>query len=222
LSQSITTFGSNLTSDAAVLAAAVVSSTETQGVDQVQIQQFLADIADLQAEISHWQTVETAAAIAAGVAFYAGAVIAIFTFGFGLAFGIVSAAALITTMVIASQKVRAAKEKVIADNVQMNALTQQASSLAALNTQLNALIALSQAAGTQVNLVLKVWNELEAELAVVANDLANCEGDATNMNLAQLQIDLNAANADWQTLISTSTVIASISYNAATPQVANL
>lgn len=222
LSQKITAFSANLISDAAVLAAAVQSSTETQGVDQAAIQGFLNDIASLQSEINYWQTVETAAAIAAGVSFFAGAVIAIFSFGIGLAFGIVAAAALITTMVIASQKVQAAKDKVEADNLQMNALTQQAASLAALNVQLNGLITMSQAAGTQVNLVLQVWNELETELTTVVNDLANCAGDASTVNLPQLQTDLNSANADWQTLIATSTAIAAISYNQAKPPTATM
>lgn len=222
LNQSIATFSSNMTADAAILAAAVQSSTETQGVDQAQIQQFISDIATLQSEISYWQTVETAAAIAAGVGFFIGAVVAIFSFGIGLAFGIVAAAAAITTMVIASQKVQAAKDSVESDNLQMSALTQQAASLAALNVQLNTLITLSQAAGAQVALVLQVWTEMESELAAVATDLAHCNGDASSMNLAQLQTDLNQANQDWQTLIATSNVIASIQYNHANPPVSNM
>jgi hypothetical protein len=219
---SIEAFSSNLAADAGVLAAAVTSSTQSQDVDKAGVKQFLADIANLQAEISHWQTVETASAIAAGIGFWLGAVIAIFSLGIGLAFGIVSAAALITTMVIASQKVQAAKDAVVATNLKMNALTQQAASLAALNVQLNALIALSKATGAQIALVLAVWNEMEAELAQVATDLENCKGDASNLNLAALQLDLNAANRDWKTLLATSKVIAGIKYNEANPAVATM
>ncbi len=220
--QTIQTFSSTLTADAVILAAAVQNSTETQQVDRAQIAQFQQDIANLQSEISTWQTVETAAAIAAGVGFFAGAVIAIFTFGFGLAFGIVAAAAGITTMVIASNKIKVLQSQVTADQNNMDALTQQASALAALNTQLNTLISLSQAAGTQVALVLQVWEELEAELNTVLTDLTNSNGDTQPLNLSQLQIDLNSANQDWQTLVGLCNTIASIKYNQATPATANL
>ncbi|MES2742490.1 MAG: hypothetical protein V4754_16320 [Pseudomonadota bacterium] len=222
VNSTIAAFTSHLTADAAILAGAVESSSATQGVDKAQVQRFLFDIDNLQREIKCWQKVETAAAIGAGLGFFIGAVIAIFSLGIGLAFGIVAAAAGITTMVIASQKVRAAKDAVQATNLKMNALTQQAASLAALNTQLNALIALSQAAGTQVALVLKVWHEMEGELAAVAADLANCRGDASKLNLAQLQTDLNLANQSWQTLIGTSSAIAAIKYNQASPALSHL
>lgn len=220
--QSITTFSNNLTSDAAVLSQAVVDSTKEQAVDQAKIAAFKADIASLQSEISHWQTVETASAIAAGVAFFTGAVIAIFSFGIGLAFGIVAAAALITTMVIASNKIQALKSQVEADNSNMNAVTQQAASLAVLNDQVNGLITLSQAASTQISLVLQVWEELESELNTVVTDLTNCNGNVTNLNLPQLQSNLNSANQDWQTLVGLCNTIASIKYNQATPATATI
>lgn len=220
--QSITDFSNTLASDATVLSKAVSDSTKEQQVDQQKIADFKAHIASLQSEISHWQTVETAAAIAAGVAFFAGAVIAIFTFGIGLAFGIVSAAALITTMVIASNKVQALKSQVEADNSNMNAVTQQAASLAVLNDQINALIALSKAASTQIALVLQVWQELEAELNTVLTDLNKCSGNVTDLNLSELQQNLNSANQDWQTLVGLCNTIASITYNQATPPTANI
>lgn len=220
--QTITEFSNTLASDATVLSTAVNDSTREQQVDQQKIAEFKAHIASLQSEISHWQTVETAAAIAAGVAFFAGAVIAIFSFGIGLAFGIVSAAALITTMVIASNKVQALKSQVEADNSNMNAVTRQAASLAVLNDQINALIALSQAASTQIALVLQVWQELESELNTVLTDLTNCSGNVTDLNLGELQQNLNAANQDWQTLVGLCNTIASITYNQATPPTANI
>jgi predicted nucleic acid-binding Zn-ribbon protein len=220
--QTITDFSNTLASDATVLSKAVSDSTKEQQVDQQKIADFKAHIASLQSEISHWQTVETAAAIAAGVAFFAGAVIAIFTFGIGLAFGIVSAAALITTMVIASNKVQALKSQVEADNSNMNAVTQQAASLAVLNDQINALIALSKAASTQIALVLQVWQELEAELNTVLTDLNKCSGNVTDLNLSELQQNLNSANQDWQTLVGLCNTIASITYNQATPPTANI
>ncbi len=220
--QTITNFSNTLASDATILSNAVAASTKEQEVDQGKIATFKAHIAELQGEISHWQTVETAAAIAAGVAFFTGAVVAIFSFGIGLAFGIVAAAALITTMVIASNKIQALKSEVEADNSNMNAVTQQAASLAVLNDQINGLITLSQAAGAQIALVMQVWQEMEAELNVVLTDLNNCNGNVDDLNLGELQTNLNAANQDWQTLVSLCNTIASIKYNQANPPVANI
>lgn len=84
-------------------------------------------------QVKTWQVVETAAAISAGVAFFAGAMIAIYTFGIGIAFGIVGAAAGIATMVAA--EIKTLRSQIDAATSKMNATTQQSASLAALNDQ---------------------------------------------------------------------------------------
>lgn len=220
--QTIQTFSSTLTADAAILATAVQNSIQTQQVDQTQITQFQQIIANLQSEISSFQTAITVAEITATVGLFAGCVIAIFTLGFGLGFGIVAVATGIASIVTDSNAIKALQSQVTMLQSQMNAETQQAASLAVLNTQLNTLITLSQAAGTQIASVLQVWEELEAELNTVLTDLNNCNGDTQPLNLSQLQIDLNSANQDWQTLVGLCNTIASIKYNQATPASANL
>jgi hypothetical protein len=220
--QNIVDFNSSLTADAAIMSKAVADSLSTIGVDQTQIKKLEGDIASLQEEIKTWQTVMTVAALAAGIGFFAGAVLAIFSFGFGLAFGIISAIAGIATMIAASVKISALKNEIDADAAAMNALTQQVASLKLLNTQLDTLIALSQAAGTQIDLILQVWTELESEINAVLTDLENCQGDTAPLDLGQLQTDLNMANQDWQTLIGLCNTISSITYNQATPLTANL
>lgn len=220
--QTIVDFSNNLTTDAGILSQAVKDSLATQGVNQQQIQQFQQDITNLQNEIKTWQTVETAAAIAAGVGFFAGAVIAIFSFGIGLAFGIVAAAAGITLMLVASSKIQSLRNQITTDTNSMNNLTQQSAALAALNTQIDGLINLSKAASSEINLILQVWQQLEAELNTVLTDLNNCNGDTSPLDISTLQSDLNTANQDWQTLVSLCNLIASIKYNQATPTTANI
>ncbi|MCK9371907.1 MAG: HBL/NHE enterotoxin family protein [Sulfuricurvum sp.] len=220
--QNILDFSNNLTADSAIMSKAVADSLSTIGVDQAQIQKLEDDIASLQEQIKTWQTVMTVAGLAAGIGFFAGAVIAVFTFGFGLAFGIVSAIAGIATMIAASVEISNLTNEVNKDTAEMNALTQQVASLKLLNTQLDALIVLSEAAGTQVDLILEVWSELESEINTVLTDLQNCQGDTTPLNLGQLQTDLNMANQDWQTLVGLCNTISSITYNQATPLTANL
>ena len=165
---------------------------------------------------------ETAAAIAAGVTFFAGCVIAIITFGFGIAFGIVGAAAGIATMVAAQSKIQTLRSEIDTATTRMNDVTKQSANLAALNGELTKLIDMSQAAGTLIGLLLNVWDELEVELKAVLTDLNNCEGNVDTLNLQELQVNLNLANQDWQTLVGLCNSIASIKYNQATPVQANI
>jgi len=220
--QSITDYSNTLIADSQILAKAVTDSTQQQEVNRDQVAQYQAKIEAMRKQVKTWQVVETAAAIGAGVAFFAGAVIAIFTLGFGLAFGIVGAAAGIATMVAAEIKIKTLNSEIQADTARMNAVTQQSASLAALNDQLNKLIELSQAAGSLIGLLLKVWEELEGELNTVLTDLNNCKGNVDNLNLPELQRNLNLANQDWQTLVGLCNSVASIKYNQATPAKANI
>ncbi|WP_085675972.1 MULTISPECIES: HBL/NHE enterotoxin family protein [unclassified Pseudomonas] len=220
--QSITDYSNNLIQDSQILSKAVSDSTQQQDVNRDQVRQYQAKIEDMRKQIKTWQVVETASAIGAGVAFFAGAVIAIFSLGFGLAFGIVGAAAGIATMVAAEVKIKQLRSEIEADTTRMNAVTQQSASLAALNDQLNKLIQLSQAAGSLIGLLLNVWEELEGELNTVLTDLNNCKGNVDNLNLPELQRNLNLANQDWQTLVGLCNSVASIKYNQATPAKANI
>ncbi|WP_060485013.1 HBL/NHE enterotoxin family protein [Pseudomonas sp. NBRC 111123] len=220
--QSITDYSNTLIADSQVLAKAVTDSTKQQEVNRDQVAQYRAKIEEMRKQVKTWQVVETASAIGAGVAFFAGAVIAIFSLGFGLAFGIVGAAAGIATMVAAQIKIKTLNSEIQADTARMNAVTQQSASLAALNDQLNTLIELSKAAGSLIGLLLKVWEELEGELNTVVTDLNNCKGNVDTLNLPELQRNLNLANQDWQTLVGLCNSVASIKYNQATPAKANI
>jgi len=213
----ITGFTNNLIQDSKILSNAVSDSTKQQDVNREQVAEYQALIEAMRKQVKTWQVVETAAAIGAGVAFFAGAVIAIFTFGFGIAFGIVGAAAGIATMVAAEIKIKTLRSQIEATTSRMNAVTQQSASLAALNDQLNKLIELSQAAGTLIGLLLQVWEELEGELNTVLTDLNNCKGNVNSLDLPELQQNLNLANQDWQTLVGLCNSIASIKYNQASP-----
>ncbi|WP_449433782.1 HBL/NHE enterotoxin family protein [Pseudomonas putida] len=218
----ITNFTASLSQDSKILSNAVSESIQQQDVNRDQVEQYRAKIEEMRKQIKTWQVVETASAIGAGVAFFAGAVIAIFTLGFGLAFGIVGAAAGIATMVAAEVKIKSLRSQIEADTTRMNVLTQQSASLATLNDQLNKLIELSQAAGTLIGLLLTVWEELEGDLNTVLGDLQNCQGNVDSLNLPELQLNLNLANQDWQTLVGLCNSIASIKYNQATPAKATI
>ncbi|MFZ6751328.1 HBL/NHE enterotoxin family protein [Undibacterium sp. Ren11W] len=222
LQTQITTFANNLTADAAIMQTASTSALSQAGVDQGKIVELEAHVAQLRSKISTWQTVLTASAIAAGVAFWAGAVIAIFSFGFGLAFGIVGAAVGITMMIVADNQIKVLTSQVTSDMSNMGVLTQEVAALKLLSGQLNTLITQSAAASAQIALVTSAWGALEQDLTAVITDLSNAETDVSNMNLTQLQTDLNTSNTDWQTLIGICTVIAGVKFNQATPVSANL
>lgn len=220
--QTIDSFATDLTADAATMAAAIQQAEQQQGVDQNQVNKLVADVKSLQSQIATWQVVETAAGIGAGVAFFAGCVIAIFSFGAGLAFGIIGAAAGIATLIAANIEIQKLSYQVAQDQVQMSALNQQIATLKVIEQNLRQLIALSQQASQQVQLILDTWSTLEQEITAVITDLDTAQGDLTSLNLPQLVSDMNDANTDWATLQQFCTVIAGIQYNAATPPAVTL
>jgi predicted nucleic acid-binding Zn-ribbon protein len=220
--QKILDFSNSLKADAVILSNAVSDSTKTQQVDAQQIANFNADIASMQAEIEKLQGVVTAGALVAGIGLFVGCVIATFTMGIGLAFGVVCFAGGITMIIVASNKIKSLKEKIAEDQRLMSDVTKQASSLAGLNVQINKLIDLSKAAGEQIGLILKVWEELEGDITVVLDDLNKCQGDVSSYDLDGLQRDLSVASDDWQTLLEFCNIVASVKYAQATPAVATL
>ena len=220
--EDIDAFTNDLTADAATMQAAIDSAQCTVGYDQTQVDGLLSDIANLQSAINKWQTVVIAAGIGAGVAFFVGAVIAIFTFGAGLAFGIVGVAAGIATLIAAEVEIQQLAAKIGQDQVSMSNLNQQIAGLTAMMGQLNIVISLAQASGTQIQLINQAWQVLEQEITAVITDLQNAEGDLSSLNLVALQNDLNSANNDWQTLRSFCLTIAGIQYATATPATVTL
>jgi hypothetical protein len=216
----ISAFATSLVSDASAMATAIQNAMTTVGVDQAQIAMLQADINALQDEIATFQVVVTASAIAAGVSLFAGAVLAIFSFGVGLAIGIIGFAAGLTTALVANHEIQVDTAKVQADMLSMSDLNQQITALTVLQSNLTTLIQLSNAAGTQVQLLMDAWSQLESEITAVITDLNSAETDINN--LTALQADLNRANADWQTLQAYASTMAGIQYNTATPPTATL
>jgi hemolytic enterotoxin HBL len=220
--QTIDTFSTDLTTDAATMQAAIQNAQQQQGYDQDQVNQLVADVNSLTSQIATWQVVATASGIGAGVAFFAGCVIAIFSFGAGLAFGIVGAAAGIATLIAADVEIQKLSLQVAKDQVQMSDLNQQIATLTVIEQNLQELITLSQQASQQVQLILDTWSTLEQEITAVITDLDDAQGDLSSMDLPQLAADMTDANADWATLQQFCTVIAGIQYNTATPPSADL
>ena len=220
--QVIDDFAAQLTTDATLMQQAIANAQCTQGYDQQQVATLTDDIQNLRNEISKWQTVVTAAGIGAGVAFFAGAVIAIFTFGAGLAFGIIGAAAGIATLIAAEAKIQSLTGTLNQDMLDVSNLNQQITALGVVIQDLQTLIALSNAASQQMGLVLLAWQALGADITVVIADINAAEGDLSSLNLVGLQNDLNDANADWLALKNFCLTIAGIQFATATPATANL
>jgi hypothetical protein len=215
-------FAENLTADAAIMQAAIVNAKTTVGYDQTKVDNLVASIANLQSEINKWQTVVTAAAIGAGVSFFAGAVIALFTFGAGLAFGIIGAAAGIGTALAANAKIIELRAKIAQDQLDMSNLNLQIATLTAMMGQLNQVISLADAASTQIKLINQAWQVLEQEIVNVITDLQNAEHDLSSSDLKALQNDLNSANDDWEGLRRFCLTIGGIKYATATPATVTL
>ncbi|UTF58777.1 HBL/NHE enterotoxin family protein [Gilvimarinus sp. DA14] len=218
----INQFSSNLENDAEVMRNAVANAEETEKYDKDKVESLKKKIADLKQQVKTWQVVETAAGLAAGVGFFAGAVIAIFTFGAGLAFGVIAATAGIATIIAASVEIKNLSAEIQKEQAEMGDIEQQISTLQVLESALNDLIDLSAKASSKIDLILQAWSTLQQEISAVIQDLTNADADLSNMDLEALSHDLNMANDDWKTLQKFATTIAGISYNQATPPAVNL
>jgi hypothetical protein len=220
--QEIQNLDRDIAADALILTDASEKSRKEAGYNREQVKKLTDDIARLRTEIKTWQTVQTAAGIGAGVAFYVGAIIAIFSFGIGLAFGIVGAAAGIALVVAASVKINQLSAEIAQDQAKMDDLNQQIASLEILVTALDDLVKLAQLAGVQMKLIMQAWGTLGTELKTVIKDLENANGDVSNLDIVGLQRDLNTANADWQTLREFCLTVAGIQYLQASPATTTL
>jgi predicted nucleic acid-binding Zn-ribbon protein len=218
----ITTFATNLTADAAVMQQAAKDAQNQVGYNKQQVQDLQNSINALQSEINTWQKVIAGAGIAAGVSFFVGAVVAIFSFGIGLAFGIIGAAAGIAVIIAGSVKIKQLSAEIAQKQENMSDLNRQITALNVLLQNLQNLITLANAAGEQIKLVIKAWQAMEADITAVIRDLNSAQTDLSKMNLPALQADLTQAAADWETLRAFCLLIAGIKYNQATPPSANL
>jgi hypothetical protein len=216
------TFASNLTADAAAMQKAIELAVKTQGVDQGKIDDLMNAIESLKDEIATLNAVVTVGAISAGVLFFAGAVIAIFTFGAGLAIGIIGAAAGITAVIVAQEMIKSLSAKIAADQVQLSDLNQQVAALKLLQSNLQTLIRLSGPASEQVDLIVRAWRQLEAELKAVISDIVKAEGDLSALDLEALQADLNQGDADFAIVQSFASTVAKIRYLEAAPATVTL
>lgn len=218
----IQNFSTSLVQDAANLLAAINNAKQTAGYDKNQVDQLQADINQLQSDIAKWQNVVTGAAIGAGVSFFVGAVIGIFSFGIGLAFGIVGALAGIATLIAAEVKISQDTNQINADNAQIAAINQQITQLQTLETMLQNIETLSSQAQGQLQLILQAWETLESELGAVVLDLTNAETDLSSGTVAALAADLQSATSDWATVVAFCNVVGGIKFAEATPATAQL
>lgn len=218
----ITTFASNLKADAAIMQQAAKDAKNQVGYNQQQVQDLQSSIDQLKSEINTWQKVIAGAGIAAGVSFFVGAVVAIFSFGIGLAFGIIGAAAGIALIIAGSVKIKQLSAEIAQKQANMSDLNRQITALNVLLGNLQTLITLANTAGEQIKLVIAAWQTMEADITAVIRDFNSAQTDLSNMNLPGLQADLNQAAADWQTLRAFCLLIAGIQYNQATPPSASL
>lgn len=218
----IRTFDDDLRADAVVLQKAADQSKQSAGYNQHQVQALTSAVEQLKKEIKTWNAVIAAGGIGAGISFWLGAVLAVFTGGISLAFGVVGLAAGIVTAVLADQKVKSLTGEVRAAQEKMDSLNREIGELQILMSSLNELVALASAAGDQMKLIIAAWDTLEVDLQGVITDLDNAKGDLSPLDLPGLQNELRAATADWAELSEFCKVIAGIQYAPADPKSGNL
>ena len=216
------TFASNLTADAAAMQKAIDLAVKTEGVDRRKIDALMNTIESLQDEIATLQFVVHLAALGGGLTFFLGGLIATFSFGAGLAIGIIGLAAGITTSIVVLIKIQSLSAQIAVDLGELDDLNQQVASLQLLQSNLQTLIRLSRPASEQVDLIVRAWRQLEAELKAVISDIVKAEGDLSALDLEALQADLNQGDADFAIVQSFASTVAKIRYLDTAPATVTL
>ena len=208
----LTTFSGELVGDAQTMANAIKKALSEQGADQQKIAALQANIKTLQADIAKWNTVITAVGIGGGISVWLGCVLAIFSFGLGLAFAVAATVATITTIIVANQKIQDDYAEIRRKEGDIGTLNTEIAALASLQANLQHLIDLSNAAQGELKLIVEAWDQLENEVQAVVTDLQNASSATDPLNVQAVVADLNAANNDWQTLLQFCNVLKGINY----------
>jgi hypothetical protein len=118
--------------------------------------------------------------------------------------------------------IKSLSAKIAADQAQLSDLNQQVAALKLLQGNLQTLIRLSGPASEQVDLIVRAWRQLEAELKAVISDIVKAEGDLSALDLEALQADLNQGDADFAIVQSFASTVAKIRYLEAAPATVTL
>jgi hypothetical protein len=152
----------------------------------------IAEIRNLQAKVRTAQ----AAPAGSSASLFAGACVAVFSGGLGLAIGIVATTATIASDLAADAEVRQLSARIRQHQVRASALHQQIAVLDVLAATFDDFMRVAFDAAT-------AWRSLETELQTVIRDLERA--------------DLGSANAQWAKLVELSLKMARVQYMQAAP-----
>ncbi|RXE87367.1 hypothetical protein DRB05_06825 [Pseudoalteromonas sp. A757] len=211
-------FEKNMESDNLAMKGAIVEAEKQKEYDEKQVQSLLKDIEELEKEIESKNQIIAGAGIGAGVSFFAGAVIGIFTFGLGIAFGIIGAVAGIATIIVEQAQIKVLQLKIKSKTSEMDDYNSSIAALKILSQNLSKLTALAKPASTQIKMIEDVWDTLIDELKQVVSDLKSGQYDLDQSKYKELRNDLQMADDDWLTVSESAKILADVEYFSAKPK----
>jgi non-hemolytic enterotoxin B/C len=214
------TFSTEVTADAASLSSIAAEALSIAGDDQTKITSINNQITDLQNQISNLNTLLTVAEIGIGVSIFVGIVGAVVCFipggqvigGVIIAVAVAGEVASITGTVLVNKEISADQDAITSLQGQIPGIHQDIIALQGTNLQFVALQAANTAAQAALQVVVNMWQQLDADLETVKTDLTTVGTDATAAQYTQAITDLNAANAAWQDVVTFANALAGIDY----------
>jgi hypothetical protein len=217
----LTTFNTNILSDAQVLTQLSAEALADAGLDKAAIVKINADIESLKASISTAQTLLTVSELGMGLSIFAaliGIVCCLIPGAQGVGVGIIvvsvgAEAASIAGTIIESKSITAMQNQIASDQKQITGLNQDIVLLNGVSSQFNALYQANLKAQTALTTIINMWTLLDNTINSVSAELTDVSADVTSANYTQALADFKNAESAWTDLITFATALGSISYN---------
>ena len=217
---SMNAFANNIGTDASTLSNLAGEALTDIGIDQQNIQTLQGDIDGLKDQIDSLNKLLTLSEIGMGVSLFVGLIGVVCCFipgaqgiGVGLiVIGVAGEAASITGTVLLNKEINAKNQEITTDQNQIAADHQDIVALQTVNTQFKWLVEANAAAQTAIQTVVDMWQNLDAELTTVTNDLTQVGSDVTAAKYQAALDDLTTAANDWQQVVDFANALAGISY----------
>lgn len=221
LETQLATFTTDIANDAKTLTQISSQALADAGADQTTITQLNADIENLKSEIATAQTLLTVSEIGMGLSIFVGligAVVCLIPGAQGVGIGIIvvavgGEAASIAGTVIENERIKAMQSEITSDQNQISGLNQDVIQLTAVSGQFNDLYNANLQAANALSTIKLMWQNLQAAVTDVNDDLTNVDNDVTADQYSQALSDFQDAESNWTDVVAFAAALAGINYS---------
>ncbi len=220
LLSSMSTFSTDIAADATSLTTIAADALTAVGEDETKIKEMTKAIESLKHEIDMFNKLLTASEIGIGLFLFTGLIgvaCCLVPGGQGIGAGIIvisvlGEAASITGTVLLNREIKAKEELIEVEREDISKTSQDVILLQALNLQFKWLEQANSSAQGAMELVVKMWKELDEELTTMQTDLTVADTAATAQQYEEAKADLTEAEGEWSQVVEFATALAGIDY----------